>query len=352
MFKVETVGDCYVAVCGLPEQRDDHAIVMARFATACLSAFKICVADLELELGPGTADLNLRSGLHSGPVTAGVLRGERGRFRLFGDTVNTAARMESTEVPNRIHMSQETVTLLLDAGKSHWLEVREGRVVAKGKGVLNTFWLQVTAADLNDKNLIGLSNTGTETTSTTSLSGPERKKLAKPVPSNFADKRQGLVDWNVNIMKSSLAQVVAKRERRAPTSTPPEILKHLESEYLGHCSSLNEVKEIVTLPKFDAEAANNEIGEIELSERVVGQLRTYIHNLAMMYNDNPFHNFHHATHVTMSVVKLLSRVVAPEQLQREKMMVADRTAGLHDYSYGITSDPLTQFAVLLSALVG
>jgi len=51
---------------------------------------------LEVELGPDTAELGMRFGLHSGPVTAGVLRGERARFQLFGDTVNTCARIETT----------------------------------------------------------------------------------------------------------------------------------------------------------------------------------------------------------------------------------------------------------------
>lgn len=88
VFKVETIGDCYVAVCGLPEARSDHAVVMARFASACLTHFKSLVASkkLEGELGPGTSDLKIRIGLHSGPVTAGVLRGSKGRFQLFGDT--------------------------------------------------------------------------------------------------------------------------------------------------------------------------------------------------------------------------------------------------------------------------
>jgi len=62
---------------------------MARFATNCLTKMNSLLHSLEVELGPDTAELGMRFGLHSGPVTAGVLRGERARFQLFGDTVNT-----------------------------------------------------------------------------------------------------------------------------------------------------------------------------------------------------------------------------------------------------------------------
>ena len=77
------------AVTGLPEPRKDHAVAMVRFAKDCLNSFQVLCRQLEVDLGPDTADLGIRVGIHSGPVTSGVLRGERPRFQLFGDTMNT-----------------------------------------------------------------------------------------------------------------------------------------------------------------------------------------------------------------------------------------------------------------------
>jgi class 3 adenylate cyclase len=89
VFKVETIGDSYVAVTGLPEPQANHAMIMARFTHDCMEKLKVVIRDLEVTLGPDTGDLSMRFGLHSGPVTAGVLRGDRARFQIFGDTVNT-----------------------------------------------------------------------------------------------------------------------------------------------------------------------------------------------------------------------------------------------------------------------
>ena len=72
---------------------------------------------------------------------AGVLRGEKGRFQLFGDTINTASRMESNGRPGMIQVSGETAELLRRAGKRHWLTEREDKVVAKGKGEMQTYWV-------------------------------------------------------------------------------------------------------------------------------------------------------------------------------------------------------------------
>jgi hypothetical protein len=79
---------------------------------------------------------------------------------------------------------------------------------------------------------------------------------------------------------------------------------------------------------------------------VVGQVREYVTLISGMYRNNAFHNFEHASHVTMGVTKLLSRIVAPKHIDGENL-----SHKLHDHTYGITSDPLTQFSCAFSALI-
>jgi len=111
------------------------------------------------------------------------------------------------------------------------------------------------------------------------------------------------------------------------------------------------VCEIIHLPHFDATIAGNHgyPESIVLSDVVVEQLVDYVTCIAALYQGNPFHNFEHASHVTMSVVKLLSRIVAPSDLDFANGQ--QTSSSLHDHTYGITSDPLTQFACVLSALI-
>ncbi|KAL3922335.1 MAG: hypothetical protein SGARI_006473 [Bacillariaceae sp.] len=154
VFKVETIGDCYVACCGIPDPQPDHALIAAKFASECLVALHQLLSDkLSRKYGGNTQDLSLRIGLHSGPVTAGVLRGVKGRFQLFGDTVNTAARMESTGSPGRIQCTEATAELLQIAGKGDWIKEREELVVAKGKGELKTYWIEVTSGRRSQKSI-------------------------------------------------------------------------------------------------------------------------------------------------------------------------------------------------------
>ena len=111
---------------------------------------------------------------------------------------------------------------------------------------------------------------------------------------------------------------------------------------------IDEVQEIITLPEFENTAYQqiNDIGDVVISPVVLEQLKAYVMWVASMYKSNPFHNFDHASHVVMSVIKLMSRIVAPTDQH-----IHDNAATLHDHTYGITSDPLTQFACVFSALI-
>jgi len=72
VYKVETIGDCWVGACGLPEVRPDHAVCMARFSRDILHKMKVLVKQLEVDLGPDTGELGVRIGIHSGPVVSSL----------------------------------------------------------------------------------------------------------------------------------------------------------------------------------------------------------------------------------------------------------------------------------------
>lgn len=354
VFKVETVGDCYVAVTGLPEPLKDHAIVMCKFARECQSQFSVLVRQLEVILGPDTGDLAIRVGLHSGPVTAGVLRGEKSRFQLFGDTVNTAARIESTGVRNKIHLSHETAELLHGAGKSNWIRKRNDTVMAKGKGEMQTYWLLTedemaagTTAEDGTKaaplpivkaNAPRLGNTAADMLDPESTLPPRIKRL---------------VDWNVDVLKRLLKQIVAKRKAIGKEHMDPNHPLMMKTEVNIGCDTyvLDEVTEIIRLPGYTQVKQMEDPNKIELPPEVGEQLRLYVSSIAAMHRDNAFHNFEHASHVMMSVSKLLSRIVAPDEVLKGDDEEQNVALSLHDHTYGITSDPLTQFSVVLAALI-
>jgi class 3 adenylate cyclase len=119
---------------------------MVKFARDIISKMVNLTRDLADSMGSDTADLQMRVGLNSGSVTAGVLRGKKSRFQLFGDTMNMAARMESNGAAGKIHVSEATADELGARGKGHWVSPREDKIVAKGKGELQTYWVVVQQA--------------------------------------------------------------------------------------------------------------------------------------------------------------------------------------------------------------
>ena len=137
--KIKTIGDAYMVAGGIPIERPDHAEAIAEMALDML----VAIQELNVKLD---AKFDLRIGINSGPVVAGVIGTKKFIYDLWGNAVNTASRMESHGIPGRIQVSHYTYALLWD---KYEFEDR-GEIEIKGKGEMRTYFLngRKTASEL------------------------------------------------------------------------------------------------------------------------------------------------------------------------------------------------------------
>jgi hypothetical protein len=169
-------------------------------------------------------------------------------------------------------------------------------------------------------------------------------------------KEERLIDWNVAVLMSFLEKVVQHR-LMAPESrsvrfgrSASDIAKTRQS-FEGEQSGLiiDEVVEVISLPKFHSSFLNARGRSAVLPKEVQIQMKEFVASIASMYRQVPFHNFEHASHVTMSANKLMKRIILPEDTANHQSGMT--ASDLHFSTFGISSDPLTQFAVVFSALI-
>ena len=128
--KIKTIGDCYMAAAGVPDPCADHASRTARLALEMRDT-------ITNETIAGHGGIELRIGINSGPVTAGVIGTKRFLYDLWGDAVNTASRMESNGTPGQIQITRTTYEMLNDTFEC----TRRGTIPVKGKGEMETWYL-------------------------------------------------------------------------------------------------------------------------------------------------------------------------------------------------------------------
>lgn len=228
------------------------------------------------------------------------------------------------------------------------------------KGNVQTHWVRMACAPISDISEASSQNDGgSSAPSQRRMSGPGKNAVSTKIwegtgleaylgKTELDPRIDRLVDWNVELLAGMLKSVVAQRIAKGAEAT--QIESGIEEEVAGDLV-LDEVRMVIEFPDFDAKAAARAaevLGDIELPLEVKSELRQYVAAIASGYWDNPFHDFEHASHVILSANKLLKRI---QSLDDDKFGDVLTSYDVHEHTYGIGTDPLTQFTLAFAALV-
>jgi len=129
--KIQTIGDAYLAICGILDKDSDHAY-------KCVIAAKRMLEFLETRNTQNKIQWTMRVGIHSGPIVAGVVGKRKFAYNLFGDTINTASRFETNSEPGKVNISSSTYEEIKDRFSCEY----RGKIQAKGKGELDMYFVK------------------------------------------------------------------------------------------------------------------------------------------------------------------------------------------------------------------
>lgn len=207
--------------------------------------------------------------------------------------------MEATSEPDRIHLSEKTAELLLEAGKKKWVKARKEKILVKGVGDIQTYFItqrkshQVSVPQANKNSKLDNKSSDTSFCSDLSVGSGDLWDEDDPnktmVNTIITFKGQRLIDWQVESLGGLLKKIVAYRNQGRKKKVETFSLALPKGETV-----LDEVQEIIELPEFDnkkSTLSSDVLASVELSPAVKTQLRAYVEEIASVYHDNPFHNF-------------------------------------------------------------
>jgi 3'5'-cyclic nucleotide phosphodiesterase len=228
--------------------------------------------------------------------------------------------MEGHSLPGKVLCTQKTADLLIASGKQHWLTKRDGLVSVKGKGSMTCYWCKAKSVEQGsfyEGSSRGQSPTGLKESLYTSHAG--------------STNNDRLVGWVVNLFEEAIGKI------EVTTADPKNVIGEQMRHFTSPREEVSETIALLSMSSSGWDVASN--GKSRVSETVKKELQEYVSSIANAYRNNSFHNFEHACHVVLATKKLLSRVIKPME------------SSVSSTSYGLTSDPMTHFGILLSALI-